>query len=336
MRKMNITCPNCGTTIEIKATEASSQPTTTFHAKNVNKAETKIEALKAAGVNVSNLFSICGKNGDYEVGRLNDGCISILPDNDPIFAAIQAEGAIPNRRLFRRWIMAQVFHMMTQKDWCKNEPISFTEALHRKGYRYQWEMMVEETRVQTKLYINDPENFKDRNRWFNDDVVRDAASEYIHNLERTLNELPRKRCKGIPYVTLGGRNIFCSDIEQKVLTPIRRAYTDFLGATQPAMLYTVAKDFYDTIRGIYLPYDMPQAKAFVDAYKGAGAYYTLKNLIMFHGCTFPYMTTEGSLIHLGNIAGNHSTEGWRLFGIMKGFLSDNHIDIEKKMREWQK
>ena len=31
-----------------------------------------------------------------------------------------------------------------------------------------------------------------------------------------------------------------------------------------------------------LPHETPQCKAWIDAYKGAGAFYTMQNLIRFH------------------------------------------------------
>lgn len=59
--------------------------------------------------------------------------------------------------------MAQVFHMMIETDYKTGQPIGFTAALRRKGYKYQWEMVVEELRVQARLNVTDPENFTDEN-----------------------------------------------------------------------------------------------------------------------------------------------------------------------------
>ena len=37
---------------------------------------------------------------------------------------------------------------------------------------------------------------------------------------------------------------------------------------------------------IRLPYDTKKSKVWIDAYKGEGAYYTMKNLVLFHNCNF--------------------------------------------------
>ena len=35
---------------------------------------------------------------------------------------------------------------------------------------------------------------------------------------------------------------------------------------------------------VKLPYQTKKSAAWIDAYKGEGAFYTLKNLVMFHNC----------------------------------------------------
>lgn len=155
MKKVSVKCPKCGANLEVEAAEVNvvmpvhCVPTSIaveipVPANKLSEAEAKIEALRNAGVNVANLFSIRGTDGSYEVGRLTDGQFAVVPDDDPIFAAIRASKTIPDRRLFRRWVMAQVFHMMIETDYKTGQPIGFTAALRRKGYKYQWEMVVEE------------------------------------------------------------------------------------------------------------------------------------------------------------------------------------------------
>lgn len=344
MKKMNVKCPKCGTNIEINAPEIVAVATpvavipvvASFPAKKLNEAEAKIEALRNAGVNVNNLFSIRGTNGDYEVGRLDDGQFSVVPDDDPIFAAIRASRTIPDRRLFRRWIMAQVFHMMTEKDYKTGKPISFTAALRRKGYKYQWEMVVEELRVQVKLFNNDPENYAERNRWFNRGVVTQMATDYIKLVKDIVGKLRIRHCKGVPYVRLDGTDIFVDDLQAKVYAPLEKLVKSIKNTRNPGALHKAAANFFQAVKSTCLFYDMEQSKAFKDAYKGAGAFFTLKNLILFHDCVFPKMNQEASMAQLNYLANSKDFEGYRLFGVLKEFLNTNGIDIEAKQREWQK
>lgn len=344
MKKLNVKCPKCGTNIEINAPEIvavvapiSAIPVVaTFPVKKLNEAEAKIEALRNAGVNVANLFSIRGTNGNYEVGRLDDGQFSVLSDDDPIFAAIRASRTIPDRRLFRRWIMAQVFHMMTEKDYNTGKSISFIAALRRKGYKYQWEMVVEELRVQVKLFNNDPENYAERNRWFNRGVVTQMALDYIKLVKDIVGKLRIRHCKGIPYVRLDGTDIFVDDIPTKVYAPLEKLVKSIKNTRNPGALHKATINFFQAVKNTCLFYDMEQSKAFKDAYKGAGAFFSLKNLILFHDCVFPKMDQEASMAYLNYLVKSKDFEGYKLFGVLKDFLTTNHIDIEAKQREWCK
>lgn len=333
MNKTNISCPKCGTNIELSVSKITSKSA----APHLNEAEEKIEALRKAGVNVSNLFSIRGKNGVFEVGRLEDGLISVVSKNDPIFNSILNSNTIPDRRLFRRWVMSQVFRMMDERDYKTGKPIGFTAALNRKGYKYQWKMVVEEMRVQAKLAIKDPENFEERNRWFNKSVVVAMGEDYIHQIEKFIDKLKKHRCKGVPYIRLNGRNIFVEDLAVKVFYPIVLAVTAVREATTPENIYKATLTLYQIIQKMCLRNDFKLSSVFKDAYKGAGAFFTLKNLILFHGCTFPGSPTKTQSLNLLNLYLKHTTiEGYKVFGVLKEFLNDNHINISEKRAEWRK
>ena len=195
MSEIKFNCPACGTELTVSAADthncgpqSSTVQIDELHvhipgATRSNRTQAKIEALRAAGVNVSNLFSMQGADGSDVLVRRKGGFFQPVPDDDPIFTAIITCKTVPNRRLFRRWVMAQMFHMLTQKGYKERHPMGFTEALNRKGYKYSWEMTVEEFRVQAKLFINDKENFAERNRWFNKEVVVAMAEHYIVQLE---------------------------------------------------------------------------------------------------------------------------------------------------------
>lgn len=320
-----VKCPKCGANLEIS-----------FQKQSTNKAEEKIEALRKAGVNTSNLFSIRSLDGTYKVVRLTDGEFSEVPDSDPVFKAIYSGKVIPDRHLFRRWVMAQVFHMMCEKDYRTGKPMAFTAALRRKGYKYQWKMVVEEFRVQAKLAANDPENFAERNRWFNRKVVLEMANDYIKLVRDIVDNLRVRSCRGVPYVRLCGTNIFMSELPSTVFQPLEQLANIIKNTRQPTALYNATANFYYAAKRICLYHNMEQSKAFKDAYKGAGAFYTLKNLILFHECVFPTMNQKRSLNHLQWLAAQKDFAGYKLFGVLKEFLISNNIDIAAKRAEWQK
>ena len=365
MSKTKIVCPQCGAEFAIPSTthvalgvvlgadsnlgvihpevvgQCRPSQREDLHKNNSNhpnpknmKAKAKIEALRNAGVNVDNLFSMKGANGEETIARLENGNLTIVPDNDPIFAAIISGGTVPNSQLFRRWVMAQMFHMLATDN--------FTKALQRKGFSYQWKMLMEELKAQAKMMMHgDMENFSQRNRFFNMRIVAKIAEEYIHRLEEHLDDMPRKHCKGVPYIRLKGNNIFVDDISKKVLHPFYMAVRNIKFAENPVELYGRTVEFYRLAKKTWMVYDTPMAAQFKDSYKGAGAYFTMRNMILFHGAKFRndkgrFLSQKQSLDYLEKKAEEYSQEGWRLFGVMKQLIADSGINIEKKIAEWRK
>ena len=102
-------------------------------------------------------------------------------------------------------------------------------------------------------------------------------------------------------------------------------------------LYRVLKRFMREM--VKLPWDTKKSADWIDAYKGAGSYYTCKNLIMFHGCCvkFPhgygntFYDRDKSIDILKSKLDAYKGEGWRMFAFMKKLISDNNYDFYKEM-----
>ena len=138
-KETKVTCPACGTELAItgkKVAIADNHATSTKQAQLPKTAQERIEALRKAGVDVNCLFALQRANGGDYVASNKNGKLSILDDNDPIFGYILAQGTVPNRSLFRRFVMAQMFHMLSYTDYCAWEPVGVTEMIHRLGYEY--------------------------------------------------------------------------------------------------------------------------------------------------------------------------------------------------------
>ena len=357
-KETRVLCPECGTEFQVADKEAAAiavkigkgsgaeiiypavaEPEAQVKTPKLPvKAQERIEALQNAGVDVSHLFAMQGSGGGEYVVSNKGGKLSILEDDDPLFRAIVSQGTVPNRRLFRRWVMAQMFHMLSYKDYLCKEPVGVTEMIHRLGYEYQWKMLMRELHAQMKMEGRDPGNFADRNRWFNREVVEQMAQDYIGLLNRHVDGQPVKKCKGVPYKRIGGENIFMHDLHRRLFSPLGAAAARIRYAKDAARLYDAAQKFNDL--RVRMKQNAPQSKAWVDAYKGAGAYFTTQNLIRFHGCTLidDYGKRQDkyqSLAYLSAKAEAYKNgEGWRMLAMLKKMLDDNGIDVAKKMKEW--
>lgn len=329
-KKENImTCPRCGADLN-----GAENP-----ARLPKTAQERIEALRLAGVDVSHLFAMQGANGGDYVASNQDGKLTILDDNDPIFSYITSQGDVPNRRLFRRWVMAQMFHMLSYAPYRGLSPLGVTAMIHRLGYEYQWKMLLDELRAQMKMESRDPNGFVERNRWFNNEVASAMAHHYIERLKNHVDNLQERKCKGIPYKRIHSRDIFVSDLNRKLYTPLIIAANLIKYAQNSAQLYDAVSKF--NFQRIRLSHDTPQSKTWMDAYKGAGAYFTMQNLIRFHGCLITddkgrRLNKKQSLDFITLKATLYKDEGWRMLAALKKMLKDNNIDIKKKMAEWRK
>lgn len=295
------------------------------------------EALQAAGIDTSKYFSIQLPNGGEQMMKLgDDGKAVPVTQDDPIIQQILGGGTVPNRKLFRRWIMSQVFHGLLYE--CRYYGDGFTGWLKSHGYVYMWEQFIEELRVQATLYGKDMENYRNRNRWFDKALAITMAGDYIEQLRKDANSRPQHKCKGVPYVTVEHVHYFCSDIEKKLVQPLWAYVRKIETAQNPQALYEAVREFWRKAPVKSWHYD--QCAEWKDAYKGAGAFFTMQNLLRFHGCHFPknndfYSRTLTGLQMLDNAAGCYQDgEGWRLFGLMKQMLDENGIDIIAKMKAW--
>lgn len=330
MKQTKAICPECGTELTI----TSNNNVETDASKRLTKAEAKIEALRKAGVDVSNLFAIHSSQDDGRVGCLVGGQFTVLPEDDPIFAAIRDNGVISNRKLFRRWVMSQMFHMLATGD--------FNKALESKGYNYQWKMIIEELHVQAKLLQHkDMENFAMRNKFFLTSELCCIADDYIRKLEKHISKLPVRHCKGVPYVRLGSKNVFCSDIKSKITLPLQRLADKITRAQTPMEEYWAVVEFYKLAKKTWMNAHIPMSTVFKGNYKGAGAYFTMRNLIMFHNVRLRsgkgrFLTEKQSLEALDKKCSECVSEPWRLLGMLKEVIAENNINISQKIAEWRK
>lgn len=309
---------------EFTMAEVSSASQSTS-SKPKKTATERIAALKAAGVDVSCYFPM----GEEMIVRVKDGIPSQVTDDDPVFTRIAEGGYIAHSRLFRRWVMAQMFRMLRDM---QRDGRDFTAVLQQHGYDYSWKMLEYEFLAQHKMAKHgDSTAFAERNRWFSRDVAVAMAEDYLAHIQRLIPTLREHLCRKRPYKRICGVNVFTNEIDFKFIAPIRRAIDDIRRADNPCRLHKAVASF--NRQRHHLRWQTKQAKAFVDAYKGAGAYFTMKNLILFHGARFSQRPSEQQSLRMLDDISRHY-EGWELLGAMKQLITGSGISIEKKMSEW--
>ena len=303
-------------------------------------AAARIAALKAAGVDTSNYFPM----GEEMVIKVVDGVPEQVADDDPIFSKIAEGGYINHYKLFRRWVMAQMFRVLR---YMEKSGRNFNETLQLSGYEYQWRVLENEFYAQSKMEKHgDSVSLLQRMRWFNGEVASGMVGDYQRKLQRYIEtelmyrtnsrgeKVYKHKCKDVPYVRLAGRNIFVADLQTKVYSPLFYLSAKMRTAKSAKELCALVFKFNSerkSLRG-----NIKQSEDFINAFKGSGAYFTMRNLIMFHGARFRGMNENNSLLYMETKAEEYKTEGWRMMGVMKQLIADSGISVEAKIAEWKK
>lgn len=298
----------------------------------LNKNE-RMEKLNAMGVNTGKYFTLDLENGT-KIHLIVDENGDVKKADDPIAESIIEDGYVRNTKLHRRFVMAHMFAALNYKSY-NGELKGYNEWLKRHDFGYTFKMMLEEVRVLGQLEMRDKKTFIERSHFFTKDVVKEVMEDYVEKLKAHIETLPTKNCKGVPYKRIKGKDIFVDDLEKKVYTPLNRIIGRLQYATNYAEIYRVVKNFMDNM--VVVPYNTPKSKAWVDAYKGEGAFYTLKNLVMFHNCGVEY---NGEMLYGSNAMSvlnmrlkMYKGEGWRMFAMMKRTIEVNHFDFSARMSE---
>lgn len=299
----------------------------------LNKNE-RMNKLNAMGVNTSKYFTVPLENG---------GSVTIIIDEngnpvkveDTIANQIIEDGYVRNTKLHRRFVMAQMFQGLNYKSY-DGRNTGYNEWVKRHGLGYAFDMMIEEIRVLGKLEERDRDTFVERSHFFTKDVIAKTMADYVAELIKYVETLPNKNCKGVPYKRVKGKNIFVVDLDKKVYAPLRNDIHRVKYASNYNQLYRIVKEFMRNM--VALPYTTPKSKAWIDAYKGEGAFYTLKNLVMFHGCgikvdKFDVRFGASAVALLNQKLDEYQGEGWRMFALMKKVIADNNFDFKRRMAE---
>jgi len=311
------------------------------------KAEKRMETLRAMGYDMSRFFTFGGddiyENKDGKAVAVDFESLGVNVD-DPVEKKLVEGGYVNNWKLFRRFVMAQMFGMLRDMFWKKK---SFNELLQSKGYEYQWSMLERELYAQLKMAKHgDNDNFVRRSRWFDSTTAHSMAVDYIVKLKKYIDDnLIYRRdkyyrrkykhtCHGIAYVRLSNTNIFVCDLQKKVYRPLVELADNISSSESIADLYKSVVAFNKARK--HLGWGTKQADAFISAFKGSGSYYTMRNLIMFHGASFKKLGRDASLSLVERKASECASEGWRMLGLLKQLIDDSGISIEAKIEEWSK
>lgn len=259
---------------------------------------------------------------------------------DSIVQEIYENGYVKNEKLHRRWITAQTLRLLgwyygvTKSVSVYNHSSTtdyWTENVNAKyNWTYIFKMLANEYNSLAHL-----KGISFREEIFNQNLLRTIFAEYINYLREYFNSLRTKNCKGIPYKTIGGRDIFVSDFEKKVVTPMKLFFANDIqwsakNKDYKALCYGL-KVFLSKYF-IKLPNSTPLSRTWVDMFKKAGAYYTMENLVKYSGLklvnyeTDELLNRDDSLKYLEECK---SQQGFQLLALLKRSLEVNDFKFSE-------
>lgn len=304
----------------------------------------RFEKMNAMGIETGKYFTVNLPEGLKPGSKItvsideNGECVFMDANktNDPILGQIITDGYVKNTKLFRRFVCAQMFHHLNYKSYDgKHE--GYNDCIrYSYGYKYTIDMMIEEVRVLSKLEARDKETFEERAHFFDRRTIAAVLADYVVELENYVDKLKTKNCKGVPYKRVKNTNIFVSDLKKKLYAPVKGYARKVLVAKDYNEIYRILCNFKRNM--VKLPWDTRKSKAWIDAYKGEGSFYTMKNLLMYHEC---FVETNNGIKLYGMNAvkfietklDEYKGEGWRMFALMKKVISDNGINTRTHIAE---
>lgn len=296
--------------------------------------EQRMAKLNNAGINTGKFFTV-----EIEGKKVNltfDASGNPVVVQDTVETQIIEDGYVRNTKLHRRFVMAQMFHALNYRSYDGRRE-GYNEWLKARGFKYSFDMMLEEVRVLGKLEERDRDTFLERSHFFTKMVVIGVMEDYVLKLKEYVDGLPVKKCKGIPYKRIKGVDVFVEDLKKKVYAQFEREIYIASRALTYNEIYRSLKKFMRNM--IQLPADTPKSKLWIDAYKGEGSFYTLKNLCMFHDCFVEDAQTGeiyfgvNAINYLEYVLGVYHGEGWRMFALLKHTIEVNKFDFQARMQE---
>ena len=314
-----------------------------------NEAEKRLEILRNAGVDISKYLSI----NDNIVKVVNGEFVEV--DIENILNSISEKGDVFNSKLDGRWIMGQMLKMLGTED--------YNATLNLKGYMYQWDFLANKYIIKGNIKRDgelyrlakrerDGEDLSTKEMFFNKQLICNMIDDYIHKLNKfAINNysfkdggyLLEKNLTNIRIAKLVGvneiekrncANIRCFSITQEEFDLIKSIYEQVKKlinnhATTYEDLYLNVITFKSIM--IELPKETLMSNDFKDAYKQNGVYYTVNNMIRYHGFRIDNRDKNGSLEILNQRIYNHV--GYQNLGWLKDLIKDTKFDLGKRVKE---
>lgn len=248
-----------------------------------------------------------------------------------------------NPYMVRRWITAQFLELMN------NYNLKIEDGIrHEYNYMYSIDYIVKEAKKMAMLEKRDPVAFEERKWFWTPKDMAGILNDYVRNIEcyvwAQLEKYPEATSINLPgtYKRVSVYPTIEDKIGNKTLyyRMPHPDYTRFIKTCDTltenlrmAVTYDDVAQIASTIRKVKLPGEWNYKsdswegfkfhKAFIEGFKKSGAYYTLKNLVMFEGFKVNGLTGRYAVKYLEDLL-TSGTRAYQFYAILKRAISENN------------
>ena len=310
------------------------------------RANERMNALANNGIDTSKFFTITLDRNAVNKGIVlkldgDDLTVSLADEYRELREQINENGTIACTKLYRRWICAQMLRI--QKGIAEGNYRNIEDYMSYFTFKYMKQVIFDELNALLAIERSgDIDTYNERSVFYTKSVIMDIYAHWINDLKGKLDSAKihiQNRNKWLEpkheYVVIGNRNFYVDYIKADIVDMVSALKTirttESLSAIR-AIVVSINTKLKKYDNGRERIYSVPCA--FKDAYKASGAYYTLKNLVLFHNANLVnYETAEvlsgtEAFEYLKTYLSNVDYEGYKVYALMKDCLKKNNIRLD--------
>lgn len=308
------------------------------------RANERMNTLANNGIDTSKFFTVTLDRNVANKGIVlkldgDDLTVSLADEYRELREQIDNNGTVACSRLYRRWICAQMLRI--QKGIAEGKYKNIEDYMSHFTFKYMSRVLSDELKAMIAIGKNDDhDTFDERSAFYTWCTIAGVYDTWVLDLERKLenskihiqnrNRWDRPHLK---YITIGNRNFYVEEIEIDI-KKMKSVKSEIYGNTYDCF---ELKRIVNELNRMLAKYDNGREQiysvptAFMDAYKASGAYYTLKNLVLFHNANLVNYETGEVL------SGTEAFEylktyqrkaEYKVYALMKDCLKQNNIRLD--------
>lgn len=276
--------------------------------------------------------------------------------------------------MFKQWVMAQLLNAAWRDGFSNIDNNVWRKWLRERRFATTDDVLklLCDKQLEIAANRNGDATIKDDERWYNQEMYAIyLESTYMKALRQLLERYTEKhKCKGRLYVRVPDidrvnpkaaknyKGTFINDLGKDVYQPLNNIIVKIKLCHDDYKLYQLLCEFRKRAVIIYAKYarvityyssdgkhksncrntfhSYITGKAFENAFTGYGVFFTMQNMIRFHGCRIngcaDAITSEAKL---NEWARNNEGSAWWLWGALKSLIDHNNFDFRAAQSAWR-